>query len=410
MPGKMSNWRVVEGDAFVEGAEKTFRIRRNENVLKSLHILIKGKITFTAAVTRFNRGVMAGLLENVKLDIDGYDKGLGLNTGSSTRVNLPGWMLAHSPVGQVGTPRFSVMSPFVPILNAGNTITEPGTNAAEHEFEIMLSLPFVLPRGRAPGDIMIDMANLNTLDLTLKMANAGDVVETGGGDVSLSETQVSIIAEELRPKDARVAQGNDIFPQMSQKWTYEKLSINADNEEYIFPVRMSGANIGGLFLFAEDDGNNDIASDNIIEKIRMQRNQNSIIDLPANVVRNINIRQMPNLCWGTGAATQTILKNSGIYMLQPQTPSYPDNSLEAESIYTGSQDNSVEMVLAVKKPTGNATIFVARCETRMSNALAVQSRSIDDLSAVQRQNGGADVLAGEQAEQRITETAARGGR
>lgn len=375
--------RVIRSFAWRPGQTERVHLRTTDHVLAGVTIFISGKMKLSTAGTGTKVGSIANIIKDCQFLIEGFDSGLGRYVGQDSRVRIPGWAMHWAKVdANSSQPRISFLDPFNPIFASGAQTKDVNSGStAEQEIKCALKLPFSVPRGRQPYDALIDLANLKYADLVLEMGEITDLLR-GNPVMESNDVEVKIVVDTLVPADAPAARGNAISPELAMRRSLEILTSASDNTEFRIPIRFSQANIESLVLYATDDDDDDKGKDSIIEHIRLERNNDAIIDLPAEVVRNKNISAMA--LTPQDSANAHVLHDSGVYIVAPHWTEFTDRNLIVESAFPGQGDSASDLVLSVKKPTGNAKIYLLKNSIRMSDTMAAASRAQRDQTAAQR--------------------------
>ena len=387
--------RLLTTIPFKAGERLTIPLQASRRVLKEVEIRIEGDIEFAASGVSAQPGGVFNLLEEVELVVSGFDPAVSDRVQQEVRCSLGGryfGMTGGASTTPNTEPRFNVVNPFQIIRpNSGQFVDVVPTNTDKQHFYFSAVYPFELANGINPADMRLDLANMQFVDLRLKMAKGGDVV-TAAVSGEVSDCNVEIYVVELEQADIPDFSPNADLPQAYLRHYVENVVVSGDNSDLVQELNLNGNLLQAAFFCynaaATDLNDGDNQTDNetddwYLRHIRVQRQANVFYDKSTAAIRRENAETFANL--PTTLAGGSFFANSGIFVVAPAYEPFDRRTHLSRAPFLGVGDNSAQFRLSVQKPdAGNMTLAIVKSEVITSAALAAASRRWADMTDGQR--------------------------
>lgn len=425
MPRTRYDRRYVKGAAFALKDKQSLDISGVNNVLHSLTVVVRGKLTLSTApaANKLQPGGIHNILKRLILRFGGYDSSVGMLLAPERRVDMDGRFFgwggnpAGSPaaianlVGPNAYPRISFLNPHELRMPGLHFVDPDPTITDEQDVFVEYEIPFYLPNGFSPSDLWLDAYNKQVLEIQFETAETlGDIFTDDDTAGSFSEMNVQVYVNEIQPLDIRQARGGAHESAGYLRYLQQRIEVTGDNPNERLDYALSDNLLAEFFvcqkpnLVASPTGF--LPDDAILQGIRLERNSNPFYVMPsANSWRAENGRNLGYQAMDVGGNKMaTVLSGSGLYITAPAWTTLLERVYLSKTVYVGRLDKSSTRVLDVKKPSDrNGIIDIVSAEFVPNSKFAVLSRRMQVLSddrraAAAEMDGETNALAAVQQE------------
>lgn len=406
MPRTRFDRRYVKGAAFALKDKQALDISGVNNVLHSLFVVVRGKMTLTAGADANNRlqpGGIHNILKRIIFRFGGYDPSVGMLLAPERRVDIDGKFFgwggnpAGSPaavtnlVGPNAYPRISFLNPY-DLRQPGLHFVDPDPSVStEQDFFVEYEIPFYLANGFSPSDLWLDAYNKQVMEVQFETAEtAQDIFTSADTTVSFSETNVQVYVNEIQPLDTRTARGGAHESAGYLRHIQQRIEVTGDNPNERQDYALADNLLAEFFVCQKPNAAASpiafLPDDAILQAIRLERNSNPFYVMPsANSWRAENGRNFGYSAMDVGGNKMaTVLTGSGLYVTIPAATTKDERLYLSKTVYVGRLDKSSTRVLDVKKPTApagvNGFIDIVSTEFVPNSKFAVLSRRQQVLS------------------------------
>lgn len=387
MAGKNKNIRKLTSFKWEEGATRTIDVSGSRRVLHAIYVVISGSIDTTAAVVGdYAIGGNHNLIDRLEFRVAGYDPAVNAGRNDETRINLSGRYFGFDGDGGAGgqnlIPTMNILTPDkISLIEKGQPKGTPpryGQQSAniailgEDAVHVVYEIPFYISGGLSPRDFHLDMSNLDFANLRLTMGRISDLSRSGDNE-GTAELEVTVIVEEMEFSELLQYRGNAEVPLGYYSVRERVIAITADNNALREDIQLAG-NYLAQFLVSYDANN--LTTDDIVQSVRLERENNTFYDIPSGFLRWLNWQQH-NAFADTDSAAGSPLRK-GLVMIEPARDQHAVQLSQTK--YLGTNSGQAQLLLDVKKPSnGNGELVIISQEAFVTASMEAVTRELKDM-------------------------------
>lgn len=417
MPRTFYERTFITGTAYNLADKQSLNILRPQNVLHSVTISVRGKMTLatgsgTLADNKLQPGGIYNILKRVIFRWGGYDPAVGMRLPAERRVDIDGKYFgwggnpAGSPAAVANLtdenayPRMSFLTPHELRIPQQHFV-DPDPNATtEQEFFAEFEIPFYLSNGIAPSDLWLDMSFANLAQIQVETAdNVNSIFTESGITMSLSDAIIEIHANKIERLDTLTAKGGAHDSAGYCRWQQQRIEVNADNPNRRKDFDLSDNLVADYYVGLKPNSTTPadvtgyLPDDAIIQGIRLENNNNAFYEMSnPNIWRAENGRNFGHPAMeASGGAMAGFLYGSGCYVAAPCMTTLLERIYLSKSVYVGKINKSMLRILNLKKPSDrNGVVDIISWEYIPNDKFAALSRPQNVLGDTRRAQAAID--------------------